>query len=277
MKEKVCVLIRVYDRIEDLELNLDIIKKTWRLNDYYIIVSSNGKSHGFSLSDKVYAHSDRIIELEYNAGHLKGNSQLLMEGVKCIPNDCQFTVLLEADNWLFTDELISKYISENKKQGAVWASARWYDRFYSNATDFAVVKTDFLRYNMDVVNFNDYPECWVSNYLKENNAKCLYIKELMPVSLPGYIKKYPFAPRGRFYIFPRGRMVTHHIEDIRYGIEEKKFYFNVVSKSIFFETNIRKNMFIERLKIKTFILLSTLFVRRSWYSKRKKLIVASCN
>ena len=97
----------------------------------------------------------------------------------------------------------------------------------------------------------------------------------MPVSLPGYVKKYPFAPHGRFYIFPRGRMITHHIEDIRCGIDEKKFYFNVVSKSTFFETNFKKNIFIEMFKIKFFILLSSLFVRRSWYSKRKYLVLPS--
>lgn len=31
---KICVLIRVYDRIEDLRYNLEIIKNTWKKYTY---------------------------------------------------------------------------------------------------------------------------------------------------------------------------------------------------------------------------------------------------
>lgn len=126
-----------------------------------------------------------------------------------------------------------------------------------------------------MINFTYYPECWVSNYLENHHVKFFYIGELMPVHLPSYIKKYPYASRGRFYIFPNGKMITHHIEDISNGIEEKKFYFNVISESSFFETTFKKNISFEMFKIKMFRLLTSFFLRRSWYSKRKRLVV--CN
>ena len=47
---KVAILIRVYDRIEDLKHNLRIISDTWKENDYYTIVVSYGKKNGYEVT-----------------------------------------------------------------------------------------------------------------------------------------------------------------------------------------------------------------------------------
>ena len=269
MNKTICVLIRVFNRIHDLELNLEIIKKTWTNNKYYIIISSNGKSSGYHLTKNIYENVDHVLEIENNSGLLKGNSQLLLEGVKNIPNECDYTILLEADTWMFTDSLICKYILMMEQENAVWASAKWYDKYYSNATDFAIVNTSFLLANSSIVDFSILPECWIASYLLKTGQKSIYIKELMPVHVPSYIRKYFYAPQGRFFIFPNGKMVTYHIEYFKKGMDEKKYFFNVISKYRFFETSINKNYKMELIKIKLSISLSYIFLKRSWYSNQK--------
>ena len=92
----------------------------------------------------------------------------------------------------------------------------------------------------------------------------------MPVLLPSYIKKYPFAPQGRFFIFPKSKMLTHHIELLKHGMEEKQAYFNLLSKSSFFSTPIKYSK-LKLLQIKLMFAIQYLFVRRTWYSRRSHL------
>ena len=124
--KKVCVLIRVYNRIEDLKYCIDIIRDTWKFNNYYIIVVANGKEDGYTLDNGSISKIDRLIEIENNVGHFTGNSQLLLKGLPQIPDECDYTIILEADTWLYGDELIVKYISKLNKQNAMWASAQFF-------------------------------------------------------------------------------------------------------------------------------------------------------
>ena len=89
---KICVIIRVYDRIQDLEYNLDIIRQTWTSNEYNIIISSNGEQDGFILTKKIKSLSNQIVKYNGNSGHLKGNSLLLLQAIPYIPNDCECTI-----------------------------------------------------------------------------------------------------------------------------------------------------------------------------------------
>lgn len=270
---KVAVLIRVYDRIEDLKYNLQIISDTWKENDYYIIVVSNGKNNGFEVLPESLPLIDKFILLEENAGHRKGNSQLLMEGIKYIPSDCEFTLILEADTWMYGDRIISNYtrlLSENKN--AVWASADWYDKYYALATDFAIIKTDYINTNPGIFDFELFPECHIANYLRDTNASSIWIKENMPVHVPSYVKyKYPYVPNikeGRFYVFPASRMATHHIEFLKEGITQKMRYFNILADNDYFPDIKTGSKSWNRFKMKFWIGLSKCFVKRSWYSNK---------
>lgn len=271
---KIAILIRVYDRIEDLKYNLQIIRDTWKENEYYIIVVSNGKNKGYEMPAQSLQLIDKLIILEENAGHRKGNSQLLMEGAKDIPADCDFTLILEADTWLYTDAIVTKYtrlLSESKD--IVWASADWYDRFYALATDIAIVKSDYIKTNPNIFNFELFPECHITNFLRDTGAKFMWITENMPVHVPSYIKyKYPYVPNikeGRFYVFPQSKMVTHHIEYLKRGMDEKKRYFNIVSDCDYFPNIKTGNKGCQRFKMRFWIALSKLFLKRSWYSKKE--------
>ncbi|GAB6010893.1 glycosyltransferase family protein [Viscerimonas tarda] len=270
---KMAILIRVYDRIEDLKYNLQIIIDTWRYYDYYIIVVSNGHNDGFAIPEESKQYIDKLVVLETNAGHRKGNSQLLLEGIKHIPKDCEYTIILEADTWKYKDRLNKEYIDEmDDNPNVVWASADWYDKQYGLATDFAIIKTAYISNNPQLFDFDLYPECYIANYLRDTGAEYMWITENMPVHIPSYVFKYPYVNNSkekRFYVFPKARMVTHHIEFLRGGIARKKHYFNVMCKLDYFtEEPVRFRKW-EVFKMKFWIKLSRLFFRKSWISKKK--------
>ena len=279
---KVAILIRVYDRIEDLKHNLRIISDTWKENDYYTIVVSNGKSKGYEATPDSLPLIDKLVILEENAGHRRGNSQLLMEGIKYIPSDCKYTLILEADTWMYGDRIISKYTSLlDKSDFAVWASADWYDKYYALATDFAIIKTQYIIKNPGIFDFELFPECHISNFLRDTNAGYLWIKENMPVHVPSYVKyKYPYIPNikeGRFYVFPKSKTVTHHIEYLKGGMEQKKRYFNIIANDDYFTDIKSNNKSWNRFKMKFWIGLSKLLVKRSWYSGKTYKIIEQQN
>lgn len=274
---KITVLIRVYDRLEDLKYNLQIIADTWKENDYYIIVVSNGKNKGYTIDSDSLKYIDKLVVLEENAGHRKGNSQLLLEGMKFIPQDSEFTLILEADTWVYGDQIHSKYaklLAQNPD--SVWASADWYDKYYALATDFALIKSDYIRQYPQIFDFELFPECHISNVLRDTNKGYIWITENMPVHVPSYIKwKYPYIPNikeARFYVFPKSKIVTHHIEFLKKGMEKKKQYFNIVANTNYFEVK-TPNKSWGRFKMIFWRGLSKLFIKRSWYcSKTYKVI-----
>lgn len=272
--KKICVLIRVYDRIDDLVHNLKIIKDTWKNNCYDIVVVFNGLQCGYKLPQIVNELADKVLTLSENAGHLKGNSQLLLEGLKHIQLSAyDYVIILEADTWLYTDQLVSKYVGKLGDSDAVWASARWYDRYYSLATDFAIIKSRYLMANSSIFDFTTYPECYVCNYLLNNEMKYVWIKENMNVQLPSYIKRFPFASKGRFYSFPASKMVTHHIEHLKYGMRTKKRHFNIVARCNYFMDERRSLIYLYTMNLcmRFSHLLDRCLLRRSWYSKRQVL------
>jgi hypothetical protein len=157
-------------------------------------------------------------------------------------------------------------------QGVVWASADWYDKQYGLATDFAIIRTDFIRKHPRLFDFELYPECYIANYLRDADAQFIWITENMPVHVPSYVWKYPYVndrKERRFFVFPKSKMVTHHVEFLRKGIEQKKRYFNIVSKSDYFKEEIVHLKKWKRFKMKFWIELSRFFIKKSWFCKKK--------
>lgn len=267
--KKICVIIRVFNRVEDLKFCVDIIRDTWIINTYYIIVVSNGTKKGFVINEGIKNKIDCFVELEDNAGHLSGNTQLLINGLPFIPSECLFTIILEADTWIYSDDLIEKYYKKQVLNDVVWISAQWYNGTTSLSTDFAIIQTEFLLNNPEIFNFSKYPELYVPEYLLRKNLKFLYIDEIQPINLPSYIKHYPFARLGRFFAFPKGKMITHHLEFLKEGIKEKKVIFNKISKSNYFNLINEKKITFNQNQMKFFILLSYIFPRKGWFRKEK--------
>jgi glycosyltransferase involved in cell wall biosynthesis len=266
---KVCVLIRVYNRVEDLKHCVSIIRNTWKSNQYYIIVVSNGEDGGYGIDNETIEKIDLLIKIKNNTGHFSGNSQLLLAGLPHVPEGYDYSIILEADTWLYGDELIGRYIARLKNSDSVWASAQFFRYVLNLATDFILVKTDFIKTNPQVFQFDKTPEYFVANYLHDNGFPFIYIKELMPINLPRYVKKYPFAPTGRFFIFPEGKMVTHHIESLKNGMQDKKFYFNVAAGLNYFSISDGRSITATRRRLKLAVMLTSLIPYKGWFVKRK--------
>lgn len=268
---KIAILIRVYNRIEDLKHNLQIIKDTWKQNEYYIIVISNGAEKGYFVDDSSKDKIDKLVVLDKNSGHMSGSNQLLNEGVKHIPTDCKYTLILEADTWLYGDSIITKYTNILANSDSVWASANWYDKYHALAVDYAIMDSEYIKKNTQLFDFGDFPECYIANCLRDTNSNFTLITENMPVHVPSYVAKYPYVnnKHRRFYVFPKAKMATHHIEELKDGFATKKRYFNIVSGYNYFPESKVKWIGFERLKMRFLINLSNCFLRRSWYSKKQ--------
>jgi hypothetical protein len=266
--KKVCIIIRIYNRVEDLGYCIDIIHDTWKLLDYYIIVVANGSSNGFVVDNNIKDKADKFVDIKFNAGHYKGNAQLLQEALPQIPEDCEYTVLLEADTWLYGDIIIKKYIEKLDAAGAVWASSQFFTYALNLATDFAVVKSEFLKSHPGVIDFEGLAEYHVAHFLKKRGFTFIYMDEIKPVNLPKYIRWFPYAPAGRFNIFPKAKMVTHHTEELSGGMNQKKAYFNAIAGNDYFDIKIKKpaKNLIRGLSIA--VAVSYIFPHKGWFIEK---------
>jgi hypothetical protein len=219
-----CVLLRVHERMADLEVGLEIIRKHWHRGPYHVLVVSNGLSRRIPVPDGARRLADQVLELDDNPGHMRGTSQLLQAGIAAVPAHCRWTVLLEADTWIFDDAVLRRCMEQMERQRRVWASAIWVEKFYSLALDAAIVETAFARDHPTLFEFREPPgpEAWVHEELQRAGQQPLYIREHMPVHVPAAMRRFHNPFGGRFRTFVGARMVTHHVEDLPGGLLEKK-------------------------------------------------------
>ena len=222
------VLVRVFDRMADLEVGLGIIRRHWTRHACRVVVVSNGLSAGHAVPAACGALADEVLELPHNAGHIEGASQLLQAGLPRLDPRAGHVVLIEADNWLFSDALIADYRQRMVQRQAVWASADWVERHHSLAVDFAIADIGFLQAHPEVLRFGRNAETHVCNRLRELGALYVFIRECMPVHVPKSLRALHDPYGGRLRSFPRAGMVTHHVEDLRGGMAEKMAFANAV-------------------------------------------------
>lgn len=217
---RLCVVLRVHQRMEDLAILVDLISRHWTLPRHLLVVS-NGAAAGHRVPDSVIRAADRVVELDHNAGHIGGNAQLLQAAVPLIPGDCPVTLLLEADTWLFDDRMLRPYLDLLEAGRADWASAHWLDRWHSQALDLALVRSAVLRAHPELLEYTKHAECHVANRLDALGLVRLPIAELMPVHIPALMRRFWNRWGGRFRCFPEGPVVSHHTEDLPGGMARK--------------------------------------------------------
>ncbi len=259
----------------DLAVCVDLIRKYWNRDSYYLVVVSNGRSAGHSLPESVWAAADRCVELVHNAGHLKGNAQLVLAGLGLIPDECRYTVLLEADTWVFSDTLVQEYVRRLAAEHAVWASAEWIEKRWSLGLDFAIAETAYLQRHTETFNYATDAESWVCNRLRAAGHRFLYITENMPVHQPRCLKSLFGRYGGRFRSFPRAGMVTHHLEDLPHGLESKKFLANVCLGRREFPVGSEDAIHREHRWLRALMALAPYVPRSRWFRpKREKVFPA---
>lgn len=269
LNTNIAIILRVYDRIEDLELNIQIINDLWTKHNYKIYIVFNGESNGYKLSDNITTKIEQIIILKENAGHLKGNSQLLLEGMKNIDIKLfDYLIILEADTWLMGDTLVDKYIHKLEQSNAIWASSQWVENRYSVGVDFAIIDAKFIsEHYKKMFTFTTMAEMWMAEYMMSINAKFLFIKELMPVHRPSLIKSIYNADGGRLRVFPLANMVTHHIENLNGGMLKKKELADSVYGNNYFTDN--SNLTVKYYLYLILQLVLKIIPRSSWIKKKK--------
>jgi len=265
----IAVLLRVHDRMADLAVCVELIRKYWKRDRYHLVVVSNGPAAGHTLPESVRAAADNCVELAHNSGHLVGNAQLLMAGIKHLPAECRYTVLLEADTWVFSDALVQKYVHRLAAENAVWASAEWIEKRWSLGLDFAVAETAYLQGNPEIFNFTTDAESWVCQHLRAGGEHFLYITEAMPVHQPKCLKFFGERHSGRFRSFPRAGMVTHHVEDLPHGLETKQYLANVCLGRREFPVGDARVIRREHRRLRMLMALAPFLPRSRWYRPKR--------
>ncbi|MDO6764329.1 glycosyltransferase family 2 protein [Agarivorans sp. 1_MG-2023] len=268
--KQITVVVRVFNRIDDLECCLKVIKGLWKQNHYHIVLVSNGKKSGFTVPTALENLVDSHICLEENAGHLKGNSQLLRAAIPCIPIESDYTVILEADTWLLDDSLITKYCSKMEKEGSVWSSSEWISNTWSVGLDFAIISSEYLRDNPSLVDYGEHPEKTVCNYLMDDKQHILFINENMPVHPSKTFRTLYPKCNYRFNTFVTSKMVTHHVEELDFSLEEKKHYANLCLEEDFFTVSLVQNRQLFRLKHRLIALLVRVLPQSSWFKRKRR-------
>jgi len=249
----------------DLAVCIDAIRKHWKRDDYYLVVVSNGLSAGHALPASIRAAANHCVELPRNAGHLRGNSQLILAGLPHLPAACRYTVLLEADTWIFSDVLAQKYARRLETENAVWASAEWIEKRWSLGLDFAIAETAYLQRHPEMFNFTVDAESWVCNHLRAAHRRFLYIRENMPVHQPRCLKIFRQRHGGRFRSFPRAGMVTHHLEDLPHGLETKQYLANICLGRREFPVGDANIIRRKHRQLRALMMLATFLPRSRWY------------
>ncbi|MFQ5599775.1 MAG: hypothetical protein ACE5G2_04385 [Candidatus Krumholzibacteriia bacterium] len=267
----ICVLIRVHDRMSDLEVCVEVIRRHWRLDDCYLLVVSNGRSRGFGVPESVRSRVDCVLEIEESAGHFAGNSRLLRAGIQAVPDECTWTILLEADTWIFGDAVLRRYVRRLEREGKVWASAEWVEKVYSLALDVAIVETAFAKRHPRLFEFSEPPgpEAWVYDQLRRAGQEPIYIRENMPVHVPALMRRFYNRFGGRFRTFTRARMVTHHIEDLGSGLEEKKRIANQVLGRLEFDVQGANDIARRHRMLRLFEGIRPLVPRSTWFRRKQ--------
>lgn len=268
--KNVAIIIRVYDRIDDLELNIHIINSLWKYHNYKIYIVFNGKSDGFCLNNSIVENVEKVIELDQNSGHIKGNSQLLLEGISHIQHlPYDYVIILEADTWLMGDDLIERYISLLDNSSAVWASSEWMEKRYSLGIDLAIIDADFIfSHYKELFDFSASAEMWIAEYIMHLNANFIYISEIMPTHRPTAIKSIYNADGGRLRIFPLANMVSHHISSLKNGMTDKKLYADIAYKNNYFTNKNKFSLIIYHYLYIILQLTLKVLPRSSWTKKK---------
>lgn len=269
--ERIAVIIRVFNRVEDLRHNLTIIRECWTRAQYHIIVVFNGAAAGIALPPEVTPLCDELVVLPDNAGHMMGNAQLLWEGVGLIPNDCRYTVLLEADTWLLDDHLITRYRDVLERTGAAWASAEWVEKYWSLAVDFALARSELLcRRREQLFRFDARPERLFAELFRREDIGFVYIRELMPVHVPTSLRFLRVGYGGRFRLFTRGPLVTHHIEELVGGMKEKERLADVAAGNKRYTVVPRQQLWLRRMGYAALMRLAAWAPRSSWLRAKRQ-------
>lgn len=124
---KIGVLLYTYNRIDDVRINMEIIRNVWQkyelFKDVAVVHSFNGEKEWWP---EKYLENELIFT--GNTGHFTGAEMLINEGIKTFatkyPN-VDYVIILASDTWLVFPEYLEKNIMIMKKENKYITTCAW--------------------------------------------------------------------------------------------------------------------------------------------------------
>ncbi len=264
--KNIAVIIRVYSRVEDTKELVHIIKDKWKLNNYSLFIVHNGANDGYLLDEELANYAD-ILEVTTNSGHRTGARDLVKGGYNYIKKreDFDYVLFIESDFWIFDDKLIQAAIQSDKDL----ATTIWIEKRKSLGVDFFLVKKPFIDEHSSILDWDKSPETDMRDNFNKTNGKLHIFKELRPIHAPSLMRKTfknLFSPThyegGRFRIFIKAKTVSHHIEDLTNGMNDKKSIANAMLGYDYFKNSAKYTLtFLDKYAQK----IAAYFPQASWY------------
>lgn len=185
---KIGVLLYTYNRVEDVRINMEIIRGVWNAQDVLkevkIIHAYNGKKEWWP---EKYLE-DELIYLP-NPGHFEGADLLISEGIKLCTekySSLDYVIILAADTWLvkpdFLEDIIGKMASTNKYIAtSVWGSNTSADIWKQGcAIDFLILDLNWaIKGNLFPLRFKEFKEKYEELFLYQNQFLYLELVFMM--------------------------------------------------------------------------------------------------
>ena len=262
----IAVVVRVYDRMADLDVALDLIRRRWTRRPVHVIVASNGLTAGHAVSDAARGRADQVVEIADNPGREAGAARLILDGVARVPAGIRHVVLLESDAWVLDDRVLDRHLTAMERSGAAWTSARWIERWSTRALDLALADVRALRAHPGWLDGPEL-EARVAGGLADAGLVASDLLEAMPVHRPRLLARLGLGSRR--HCFPALPMVTHHVEDLRGGIVEKMAIANACAGTRVFDVADAGDRW-RRGRIALDEFVSRIAPRSSWWTRPRR-------
>ncbi len=267
--KNIAVIIRVYSRVEDAKALVQIIKDFWNMHNYTLFIAHNGKKDGYVLDDETKDKAE-VIEFNTNTGHRTGARDLVQKGYAYIKENCEFDYVLfiESDFWLFDETLIDKAIQSGKDL----ATSIWIEKRQSLGVDFFLVKKEFIDVHPNILDWDKSPETDMRDQFNKAQGSLFIFEELRPIHAPSLMRKTlknflknTHYEGGRFRLFTKAKAISHHVEDLQYGIQTKKAIANALIEQNYFQ-----NIYSYSLTFfdKNAQQIAAYFPQASWFKKK---------
>lgn len=261
MNKNIAVCLYTYDRVDDVRINLEIIKDIWEKSNLFdtitIIHSYNGEENWYP---KQYLE-DTLIRIA-NRGHFFGASDLIESGINFIfnnNNSIDYIITLAADTWFlnpaFINNILEKMISENRQV----AASCWGNPFDNDpmrmglSTDFFIINKNWAKeYKLFPLHFDAFYKKYFEILAYEK--KVIYLERVFSLHFFKSAQKY-------FGIKVPDHLLTYKKDELLYRILEREPVHNYYSDRIY-----RKDAsFFEKMK-KMFNLKSKGYRNMYWPS-----------
>lgn len=222
---KIGVVIYTYDRVDDVKINMEIIRSLWSklpiFSDATIVHAYDGQKSWYS---KKYL--ENFLVRMKNPGHFQGASDLIDAGMKILiqKKDIDYAVVLAADTWLLNPEYIANAIGRMREKDLYLATCPWGlpnrndIRDVGVATDFFCLDIKWARkYKLFPLRYKEFYKKY-GEYLLYKSGSNLMLEKLMLMRFMQATKRmicsdnlYKAVAKEKIYWFSDREPIHSHI------------------------------------------------------------------